>query len=319
MTVSPRLSIAAFVVAVAPAGCLHVSGTIRPDPPPNPPPAAAGFASLRPGEVVPTRSYPSAPPAAPDTGPLPVPPPTPDALLTAAKGGDPGPFPVLTAPTADPPLLAAVRAYVENRPEEAIRHLEKLDKPNQEFALAVLPALARGAAMNHAAPDPQEAGIVADQLAAAAAKLEAKAPLRIEKVVFCKPQSIGGFGRYEPWPEARPYRPGDVAQLYVEVRHLAGAPVKDGFRVRADVSLQVRDAGGRPVEQIDPGDRHRRVTVINWPHDDVFRSPPRDYHLPFRLVMPATPGVYTITVEVREPGTGRSARSQPTEFRIAGQ
>ena len=35
--------------------------------------------------------------------------------------------------------------------------LEKLDRPNQDFALAVLPVLARGAAMNLSAPDPQEA------------------------------------------------------------------------------------------------------------------------------------------------------------------
>jgi hypothetical protein len=318
MTVSPRLCVVALVVAAAPAGCLSVAGTVRTDPPPAPPPAS-GFSSLRPGEVVPTRSYPAdpkAPPAAPDADPLPVPPPTPDALLAAARGGDPGPFPVLPAPTADPPLLAAVRAYVENRPEEAIKHLEKLDRPNQEFALAVLPALARGAAMNHAAPDPQEAGIVAEQLTAAAAKLEAKAPLRIEKVVFCK--SLDGFGRYEPWPETRPYRPGDLAVLYVEVRHLAGVPTKDGIRVRADVSLQVRDSGQKLVEQMDPDNPKRRVTAVAWAHDHVFRSPPRDYHLPYRLVVPATPGVYTITVEVREPGTGRVARSQPTQFLIAG-
>lgn len=320
MTFSPRLLIA--LVAGAAPGCLHVSEVVSAPPPaPAAPATEGGFASLRPGESVVARApdpvalkAPKTPPPPPAADPIaPAPP---EEVQVAVKVGDPAPFPLLgMPPVPDPPLLAAVRAYVENRPDEAIRHLEKLDRPNQEFALAVLPVLARGAAMNLAAPDPQEAAHLADQLAAAAARFEAKSPIRVEKVVFCK--SLDRFGQYEPWPEARPYRPGDLAQLYVEVRNLVSTPAKDGHRVRVDVSLRVRDSSGKTVEQIDPTDVHRRVPVANWPHNDVFRSPPRDYWQPYRIVVPAAPGVYTITVEVREPGTGRTARSQPAEFRIS--
>jgi hypothetical protein len=235
-----------------------------------------------------------------------------------AVTGDPGPFPVplVGPPVPEPPLLAAMRAYVENRPDDAIRHLEKLDKPNQEFALAVMPVLTRGAAMNLAAPDPQEAAHLADQLGAAAAKLEAKAALRVEKVAFCK--RITGFGRYDPWPEAHPYRPGDVARLYVEVRNVGCTPAADGYVSRAVVSLEVRDAKGGLVEQVDPADYRQRVPIVRFPHDERSRSPVRDYYQPYQIRIPPQPGVYTVTVEVRDPVGGRAARSQPAEFRVAG-
>ena len=59
-------------------------------------------------------------------------------------GAEPNRFPsVQVAPTRESPLLAAVRAYVENHPERAIEIIHALDKPNQEFVLAVLPILAR--------------------------------------------------------------------------------------------------------------------------------------------------------------------------------
>jgi hypothetical protein len=226
----------------------------------------------------------------------------------------------IVPPAPEPPLLAAMRAYVENRPDDAIRHLEKLDKPNQEFALAVMPVLARGAAMNLAAPDPQEAAHLVEQLSGAAARLESKAAMKVEKVAFCKRAT--GFGRFDPWPEAEPYRPNDLAVLYVEVRNVGSAPAPgpagEGWVSRAVVSLEVRDAKGGLVEQIDPADYRQRVPVARFEHADHTRSPLRDYSRTYRIKIPPTPGVYTVTVEVKDPASGRSARSQPAEFRVAG-
>lgn len=326
MTASPRLLVV-LALGFAP-GCLHVQSTTTTDVPKAPAPRGGDFASLRPGEAISTRpaepttvAEKPAPKAAP--APDPVAPPPPDRVLEVVKAAEPGQFPLGAAPPVpDPPLLAAMRAYVENRPDDAIRHLEKLDRPNQEFALAVMPVLARGAAINLAAPDPQEAGHLADQLSAAAAKLEAKAALRVEKVVFCKGGSVKGFGRYDPWPIAQPYRPGDLAQLYVEVRHIGSTAEagKNGepFVTRPVVSLEVRDSKGGIVEQTDPNDWRLRVPVVRFPHEDPSWSPVRDYYKPYRIKIPANPGVYTVTVEVRDPATGRAARSQPAEFRVAG-
>jgi len=323
MAVSPRL-LAALALGLAP-GCLHVHGTVnRTDAKPAAAPAAKGdgFASLRPGEAIATRptvepkTTAERPPAPKSTAPEPEPVAPPEQVVVV-KSGEPGPFPLPgMPPLPEPPLLAAMRAYVENRPDDAIRHLEKLDRPNQEFALAVMPVLARGAAMNLTAPDPQEAGHLADQLGGAAAKLEAKAALRVEKVAFCK--QIKGFGRYDPWPQAQPYRPGDIARLYVEVRNLGCHAAADGFLSRAETLLEVRDAKGQLVEQVDPADHRQRVRVVRFSIEDRLRSPVRDYFQPFQLLMPPQAGVYTVTVEVREPVSGRIARSQPAEFRVAG-
>lgn len=323
MAFSPRLLVA-LALGFAP-GCLHIEGTVtRPDDKAAAPaPRADGFASLRPGESIATRPTPEPktvvekPPAPKLAAPEPDPVVPPPEQVLAVKGGEPGPFPLPgVAPIPEPPLLAAMRAYVENRPDDAIRHLEKLDRPNQEFALAVMPALARGAAMNLSAPDPQEAGHLADQLGAAAAKLEAKAALRVEKVAFCK--QIKGFGRFDPWPQAQPYRPGDLAQLYVEVRNVGCQPMADRYVTRLVALLEVRDAKGQLVEQLDPDDYRQRVQVVRIPHQDVSQSPVRDYFQPYRIRIPSQVGVYTVTVEVRDPVTGRTARSKEAEFRVAG-
>jgi hypothetical protein len=322
MAVSPRLLVA-LALGFAP-GCLTVQGTVsRTDDKQaaTPPAKADGFASLRPGEAIAVRptvepkTTAERPPTPKSVEPDPmVPPPE---HVVAVKAGEPGPFPLPgMPPVPEPPLLAAMRAYVENRPDDAIRHLEKLDRPNQEFALAVMPALARGAAMNLTAPDPQEAGHLADQLNGAATKLEAKAALRVERVAFCK--KISGFGRYDPWSPTQPYRPGDIARLYIEVRNLGCHAAADGFQTRAETLLEVRDAKGQLVEQIDPGDYRQRVRVVRFLHEERSRSPVRDYFQPYQLQIPSQAGVYTVTVEVREPSSGRTARSQPAEFRVAG-
>ena len=47
-------------------------------------------------------------------------------------------------------------------------------------------------------------------------------------------------------------------------------------------------------------------------------SPRRDFHIIYRIPVPAQPGVYTVTVEIRSPGTNRVVRSRPVEFRVAG-
>lgn len=146
MAPSPRLLVV-LALGLAP-GCLTVHGTTvsHADQPAGvPAPKGDQFASLRPGEAIQTK-----PPADPKTtaekptAPKLTPPdadpiaPLPPENVLAVKGGapDPGQLPVGIVPPPEPPLLAAMRAYVENRPDDAIRHLEKLDRPNQEFALA---------------------------------------------------------------------------------------------------------------------------------------------------------------------------------------
>ena len=221
----------------------------------------------------------------------------------------------------EPPVLAAMRAYIENRPDDAMRLLQPLSPGNQDLVLAVMPLLVRGSQVNLSAANPAEVSVLVDQLRGVATRLEGKAPLQVGKVAFCRGRVLG-YGQYAPWPEAQPYRPNDMAVLYVEAQHVSSAPAVgpngESFVSRAVVSMEVRDAAQRLVEMPDPADHRQRVTITRYEHTDFTHSPITDYYQTYRIRLPAQPGVYTVTVEVRDPVGGRTARSQPTQFMVAG-
>lgn len=246
--------------------------------------------------------------------PAPAPPPNPLPL----------PLPQLSpaAPTAlpDPPLLAVVRAYAAGRPEEAIRILQALDPATQEFVLAVVPALARGASADLAS-DPVGVAMIAEQLRGAIERLEPRAALRLENIGFCR--KVSGFGRYEPWPDGAPYHPGDQAQFYFEVRNLVSQPATgprgETHLTAARVSVEVRDAHGRLVEYPDPQNPQRRVPVVRFEKALPTRGPVHDFHVLYPFLVPTAPGVYTATVEVRDHTGRRVVRTNPLRFDVAGQ
>jgi hypothetical protein len=62
----------------------------------------------------------------------PVAPTKPGDPVRTAHSNEPGPFPFAHqfAPPPDPPLVGAMRAYVEGRPERAIELIRALDRPN---------------------------------------------------------------------------------------------------------------------------------------------------------------------------------------------
>jgi hypothetical protein len=356
MTAPRRFLLLLTGLAVGPIpACLSISTVTEP---PVVRTAAAGeFATLPkgPGKVVPINPVAKANPSSttkPPAAKLPPPiPPTetvdpetrPASAQTANHGPPPKPEPVASQPapgpvtparaeapvlpvltpqpgTTEPPLLAAMRAYVENRPEDALRHLQSLSRPNQEFALAVMPLLLRGSQANLTGASPDDVAALVDQLQGVAGRLERKAALRVDKVVFCR--KVIGFGRYDPWPEAQPYRPNDLAVLYVEMRNVGSEPIHgpngEGYLSRAAVSLEVRDAAGRLVEQTDPADWRRRVPVARFEHTDHTRSALRDYSRTYRISVPSQAGVYTVTVVVTDPAANRTARSQPVRFDVGG-
>jgi len=235
----------------------------------------------------------------------------------------PGSLPtVVTGPIQlthkESPLLEAVRAYSENKPNRAIEILKSLDSPNQEFVLAVVPILARGATAD-LANDPAGVAILVEQLEAAASRLESRAALRIENMAFCG--KVSGFSRYELWPEGQPYHPNDQAQLYLEVRNLLSAPTTgprgETHLTHARAAVEIKDAHGVLVKQPDPEDWRRRVDVVKFEKKLFSRGPIHDFHVLYAFPVPTTPGVYSVTVEIRDP-TGRRVSSEKKEFRVTG-
>jgi hypothetical protein len=215
----------------------------------------------------------------------------------------------------EPPLLAAVRAYSEGRPDRAIEIIRTLPQPNQEFLLAMLPVLARGATadLNN---DTGTAGMLVDQLDAARTRLEARAALRVENVTFCK--DVAGFGRFARQPANEPYRPNARAQFYLEVKNLGSRPSGEEFITHIHATVEVRDAHGRVVEQIDPDDYRRRIPAVRFDKRLVSHSPLHDFHVLYIFSAPPAPGVYTISAELRDAATGRTVRTPPAQFCVAG-
>jgi hypothetical protein len=215
--------------------------------------------------------------------------------------------------------LAAVRAYTEGRADRAIEALKGMDLPNQEFVLAVLPALAHGAIAD-LTTDPRAVAVLAEQLRTAARRIEARAPLLVENLTLCR--RVAGYGRYEPWPEGRPYRPTDTAQLYLEVRNLVSracvGPQGETHLTAVEYTAEIRDAHGSVVEQPAPDDPRRRVATVRLDRRVYSRGPVDDFHILYSFPVPTTPGVYTISLELHEPASGRTVRTRPQEFRVSG-
>lgn len=327
----PLFAFVALFVVSLPA-CLHISSGPPATPITTPeqaakiteasktaaaPPAAPrmDFATLPkvPGTVVPTK--PSAAPSANTTAQKPAPaPPKPSVQPLVATEPQPLPF-ASFAPPPEAPLLAAVRAYTEGQPQKAIEIIRTLDKQNQDLVLALMPILARGASAD-LANDPATVAALVEQLRAAAARLEPRAALRIEKTAFCK--NVDGFGRFTPWPENQPYRPNAQAQLYLEVRNLGSQPVGGEFLTQVQAAVEVRDAHGTLVEQIDPDDYRRRVPVVRFEKKLPSHSPLHDFHVLYVFSVPPAPGVYTVTVELRDAAGRRTVATQPARFCVAG-
>ena len=226
----------------------------------------------------------------------------------------PGPLPIATP--SDPPLVRIVRAYLDGQPDVAIQLIRTLDPATQDLLQQLVPAVVQASQMNLGRAGPLEVMVLSGRLDKAAAGLAAKAPLMIERVYFC--EDIKSFGHYWPLANQQVLKPGRITQLYTEVRNVPSEPVVDpnegeGFVTKLVRSIELRDAAGAVIELTD---RHgKRWPKIQDTKQDFSRSPLRDYCVLFQFDTPKKPGTYTVTVELRDPQSGRAV-SKPTTFRV---
>jgi hypothetical protein len=271
------------------------------------------FASLpsRPGAVVFTKSNSKDPPTPQSIEPDPT-----TGIVAVEKSGSTNGS---TTPNLlpEPPLLKAVRAYSEGRPDLAIEFLSAFDKPNQDLVLAILPVVDRGSRLDMKS-DPTATAILADQLRSAAARIESRAALRLDTVALCK--TVRGFGRYDPWPKGQPYRPNDLAQLYIEVRNLISQPTVgpygETYLTLARETVEIRDADGKLIDQLTSEGHH--VSVVQADKKLFTRTPIHEFHILYQFQVPSAPGVYTISINIQDPVGRRSVKTEPIEFRVAG-
>jgi hypothetical protein len=315
---------------------LFLSGCLVPSPLPataTPPPAAPrdGFAALvpAPGQAVPlnppadrptavataARPAPVEPPAGavapPEVAPAPpAPPPTRQASADAPLlGPDPA---GLRPPASAPPLLLALQAHLDDRPEAAAEHLRGFGRPNQELLTHLLPAVAAARHADLGGHGSKGTAALARQLAAATELVAEAAPLAIRKAVFVS--KVEMFGRYEPMPAGHRFLAGGRGcMLYLELENAPSLPVAlpgggAGYVTRLDGTARIHDAAGQAVEQPDE-QTGRPTTAVRFAVTETARSPLRDVYGLYEFPLPSRPGRYTLTVELRDPNSGRTARA----------
>lgn len=219
----------------------------------------------------------------------------------------------------EPPLVRALRCYLEKRPAEAIACLKDCDKLSQELLLCVLPVAARLGEGDIERASPEEAAVLAEQLDGVESRLRPRAALAIDRMCFCR--RIETFGVYEPLSDGPAFRPGEWAQVYVELRnfsceHQDGGPAALEYTTRLVSSAEIRDRAGRKVWPAGPG---RLSFRRKGPQES--RSAWHDYFDNYSLRVPELPaGPYTLWIEVQDAPTGRAVR-RSLDFRVdaAGQ
>lgn len=202
------------------------------------------------------------------------------------------PMPIAT--NDDSALLRAVRAYQQNRPEEANEHLKACDPASQQMLLSLMPALVRLSEGKLAQMKPEEMDILIEQLTRVPNQLRPKASLQANNVRLCR--EVHNFAHIEPFPEKHVFRPGDVVYLYLELANFSCVgDAKVGYTISLLSHLELRDAAGKVVWKADPKEAPDRVS-----------TPPRDYYRNFRMCVPNLPaGTYTLQVKSTDQPTGR--------------
>lgn len=201
----------------------------------------------------------------------------------------------------DPPLLAALRCFLDKRPEDAVSRLKGFEQANQEMLLSLLPLAARLTEGSVNRMNTQEMGALLDGLNQIQTNLQPHAPLAIQKICFCR--AIATFGVYEPLPPEHRFRRGDRVQVYVELRNFTSQEIKlpSGYSkhvIDLVSSAEILDVAGNKA----------------WPHPIVFqRKGPKadesltrrqDYFDNYGFYVPdIPPGLYTLWIQVEDRGT----------------
>jgi hypothetical protein len=201
-----------------------------------------------------------------------------------------------TEPAAEEPLVAALRCLLDKRPEEAVEILKRYDRPNQDMLLGLMALTVRLTRGSLDQASPQEVSNVLEQLNSLALTLRTRAPLTIEKMLFCS--EVSRFGVYQPlagepmfWA-GREGQPGEQIQLYVELQNFTSQPQGASYETKLASRLEIRDLQGKTV------------WLRDFPAQQPDRSHTRrhDYFITYRFPVPrdVLPARYTLCLEVRD-------------------
>ena len=196
----------------------------------------------------------------------------------------------------EPPLVSALRCFMDKRPAEAVDYLRGLDKSSQDLLLCMLPLMTRLTEGGMQRIDAQEASALVTQLRRMEDILVPHANLVIGKMCFA--QLIQKFGVYQAWDEDHLFRPNERMLIYAEVQNFTNMRVdkSSSYEVRLSINLEIRDS------------RNARVAVDGFLRMGQSHCPRRDYFNWYGINVPeCPPGMYTLKVTVKDVPTGRMA------------
>lgn len=207
----------------------------------------------------------------------------------------------------EPWLLGVVRCYLENRPDDAAPQFNRLDETSRQVLMTLVPLTVRASEGRLTEADPKEVGQYVDGLQFVLNQLRPKASLKMDRVCFCR--MIRGFGKIEALEANPSFLPGEMADVYLELRNVASRPHRSergDYRTHLRSRLEIRNRSGERLWGPQDFDK---------PDDTL--TPQHDYYQHYRLQMPnLPPGCYTLHLEVRDVPTGRHA-SEALEFTVA--
>jgi hypothetical protein len=225
---------------------------------------------------------------------------------------EPGPKPVVEPPMVLPTLppetrgpeakggkhsalALALQCMLDDEHQEALQHLQGYDQETQEFFLRILPTLTVFAKKRLDQLTPTEVAVLNDQLHNLMVTLRPRSELVIDKMCYC--ESVKSFGVFAPLQDGHPFlvalkdRPGELVQLYVELKNFS-SELRDGrYETKLSSSIEIRDA--------------RNEKVWSYTYDDSKQprrslSRPSDYFIPYSFCVPQElpEGTYRLMVQI---------------------
>ena len=242
--------------------------------------------------ILPTLPREEIPPAAPVVQPAPV----------AVAG------PVLPAAATDTPLIQAVRAFQQNKPQEAMELLKSYDQPTQQVLISIMPVLVQLSEGKLQQMRREEMDLLLEQITRIPPMLRPRASLQATKLLLCR--EVHKFGHIDPFPAGNEFRPGDVVYLYAEIANFSCVPENGaGYSVALGSHLELLDAANAAVWKADPREEPEKVS-----------SPPQDYYRAYRFCVPSSlpPGKYSLSIRLTDKPTGRET-TKAIEFRVGAK
>jgi hypothetical protein len=211
----------------------------------------------------------------------------------------------------DPPLVAALRCYLNRKPAEAVVCLERYDRVNQDLLLCLLPLVVRLSEGSLQKCDSRELTNLLAELERLRRLIQPSAQLVIDKMCFVDGiDAIKGFGVYRQLEEEHEFQPGDVLQVYAELQNFSSAKdERTGLSaIRLKSEIRILDFNGRRVELKNFADEEG---------PDQSQTPRHDFFISYTWQLPRNmpDGRYTLRLLVTDVPTNRQAE-RTLDFRV---